>query len=158
MRNTAAICIARPLLGRALRWAGLSVALNLVWEVAQLPLYTIAQDPSAARIAYAVLHCTVGDAIIAAADFVLAGFVLRDAEWPSSRPWSGGALAILFGLAYTVYSEWHNVYETGAWAYSARMPLIFGIGLAPSLQWLVVPVATLLIVRAWDRTPAGQSR
>jgi hypothetical protein len=148
MPNTAQSCIAIPLLRRALLWAGLSLALNLVWEVAQLPLYTIARDPSLARIAYAVLHCTLGDAIIAAASFILAGFVFRDADWPSSRPWSGGVVAIFFGLAYTAYSEWYNVYEAGAWAYSASMPLIFGIGLAPLLQWLVVPIATLLIVRA----------
>ena len=154
MRNWAESCTARPLLGRALLWAGLSLALNLVWEVAQLPLYTIAQDPSLVRIAYAVLHCTVGDAIIAAAGFILAGFVFQDADWPSSRPWSGGAVAILFGLAYTAYSEWYNVYQAGAWTYSARMPLIFGIGLAPLLQWLVIPVATLLIARAWHRTHA----
>jgi hypothetical protein len=37
------------------------------------------------------------------------------------------------------------------------MPLVFGIGLAPLLQWLVVPVATLLIVRAWDRTHAHKA-
>ena len=52
------------------------------------------------------------------------------------------------GIAYTAGSEWYNVYEIGAWAYSPHMPLIVGIGLAPLLQWLVVPVATLLMVRA----------
>jgi hypothetical protein len=117
----------------------------------------IASDPSVARIAYAVLHCTLGDAIIAAAAFILAGLILRDAGWPSFRPWSGGAAATFFGLAYTAYSEWYNVYQAGPWAYSARMPLVFGIGLAPLLQWLVVPVATLLIVRAWDRTHAHKA-
>ena len=157
MRNATLICIARPLLVRALPWAGLSLALNLVWEVAQLPLYTIARDPSVARIAYAVLHCTVGDAIIAAAGFILAGFVLQDVDWPSSRPWLGGAVAISFGLASTAYSEWYNVYDTGAWAYSASMPLVLGIGLGPLLQWLVVPVATLLIARARDRADAHKA-
>jgi len=157
MRNAAASCMARPLLGRTLLWVRLSFSLNLVWEVAQLPLYTIARDPSVARIAYAVLHCTLGDAIIAAAGFILAGFVFQDADWPSSRPWPGGAVATLFGLAYTTYSEWYNVYEVGAWAYSARMPLVLGIGLAPLLQWLVVPVAMLLIVRAWDRARGLQA-
>jgi hypothetical protein len=158
MLNTAASCMARPLVRRALLWAGLSLALNLVWEVAQLPLYTIARDSSVARIAYAVLHCTLGDGIIAAAAFILAGFVLQDADWPFSRPWSGGAVAIFFGLAYTAYSEWYNVYQAGAWAYSARMPLVFGIGLAPLLQWLFLPVATLLILRAWDRTRGHKYR
>src|ERR1041385_616245 len=134
MRKTAESRMKSPLLRRALLWAGLSLALNLAWEVAQLPLYTIARDPSIARVAYAVLHCALGDAIIAAAGFTLAGFVLGDAGWPSSRPWLGGAVAISFGLAYTAYSEWYNVYQVGAWAYSARMPLVLGIGLAPLLQ------------------------
>ena len=37
------------------------------------------------------------------------------------------------------------------------MPLVFGIGLAPLLQWLVVPVATLLILRAWGGSPNARS-
>jgi hypothetical protein len=33
------------------------------------------------------------------------------------------------------------------------MPLLFGIGLSPLLQWLCVPAATLLLVRrsSWVR-------
>ncbi len=46
-------------------------ALNLVWETAQLPLYTIWNEGTAGSRAFAVLHCTVGDVLIALA--VLAG-------------------------------------------------------------------------------------
>ncbi len=148
MAQAAMTCLARPLLKRALVWGALSFALNLVWEVAQLPLYTIARTLDAARLAYAVLHCTVGDAFIATGSFMLAGFVFRDPAWPSSRPWSGGAVATAIGVAYTAYSEWYNVYQAGSWAYSAQMPLVFGIGLAPLLQWLFIPGITLLILRA----------
>jgi hypothetical protein len=43
------------------------IALNLVWEVAQLPLYTLWVEATPGEIAFAILHCTGGDAMIAAA-------------------------------------------------------------------------------------------
>ena len=138
----------KPILEGVLVWAALSFALNLAWEVVQLPLYTIAATGTPTQLAYAVLHCTSGDALIAAAAFVLAGVALLAAAWPSSRPFTGGAIAMAFGLAYTAYSEWYNVYVAGTWAYSAAMPQVFGIGLAPLLQWIVVPALSLAIIRS----------
>lgn len=35
-------------------------ALNLLWEIAQLPLYTIYEEGEPAAIAFAVAHCTAG--------------------------------------------------------------------------------------------------
>ena len=69
------------------------------------------------------------------------------------RPRAGSIAVVAFGMAYTVISEWYNVYQARNWAYAPAMPLVFGIGLAPLLQWLVVPVATLLILRAWGGSP-----
>ncbi len=129
-------------------WALIAALLNLLWEVAQLPLYTIASAASATQVAYAVVHCTAGDVILAAASFVVAVLVLGDSEWPASHPAIGGIVVTALGVAYTAVSEWYNVYRAGNWAYAFAMPLIFGIGLAPLAQWLVVPVATLLIMRA----------
>lgn len=140
--------MAIPILQGILVWAALSFALNLVWEVVQLPLYAIAESGTASQLAYAVLHCTLGDVIIAAGSFVLAGFLLRAPDWPSSLPWPGIAIATASGLLYTAYSEWNNVYVAGTWAYSAAMPLVFGIGLAPLLQWIVVPALSLAIIRS----------
>jgi hypothetical protein len=93
------------------------------------------------------MHCTVGDVIIAVAGFVLAGFALQDPDWTFSRPWAGGAIATAFGLIYTAYGEWHNVYQVGSWGYAPDMPLVFGIGVSPLLQWLVVPLLSLSIFR-----------
>jgi hypothetical protein len=56
-------------------------------------------------------------------------------------------------LAYTVFSEWYNVYQVGSWAYSPRMPLIAGIGLSPLLQWLLMPVGTLMVMRLVQHPP-----
>ncbi len=52
---------------RALRrYLVASAGLHLVWEVAQLPLYTIWSTGTLKQQAFAVLHCTIGDVMIAA--------------------------------------------------------------------------------------------
>ena len=135
------------LVRRAWLWTLLSLALNLAWEIAQIPLYTIFHEASAGSIAYAVLHCAAGDGLIAAGSFVLAAAALRDPDWIRARPWRGGAIAIAAALAYTAYSEWRNVYQLGSWAYTEAMPLLFGIGLSPLLQWLLIPAAGVLVMR-----------
>jgi hypothetical protein len=151
MSSLRVTCRARPILDRLWVWALLSLALSLAWEIAQLPLYTIWTTESATSIAYAVAHCTAGDVLIACGGFILAAFFLGDAEWPVSRPRRGATVAILYGLTYSIYSEWHNVYVLRSWSYASNMPAIFGIGVSPLLQWVVVPLATVLIVRAWSR-------
>lgn len=133
-------------------WAVLSFFLNLAWEVAQLPLYAIPSAQSTTQIAYAVAHCTAGDVGIAVASFLIAAVALGDANWPASHPWRGGAIAIFSGVSYTAYAEWYNVYQAGYWAYSSGMPLVFGIGLSPLLQWIVVPAVAIAVVR--NRVPA----
>jgi hypothetical protein len=136
---------------RVAHWAGLSLGLNLAWEIAQLPFYVLAGNPGRLGIAYAVVHCTGADAFIAVASFLLAAAALRDPDWPASHPWRGGAIATASGLGYTALSEWYNVYQAGNWAYSVNMPLIFGIGLSPLLQWAALPSTTVLISRALHR-------
>lgn len=56
----------------AARYLAAMLALNLVWEVAQLPLYTLWVEGTPGEIAFAVLHCTGGDALIAAAALAVA--------------------------------------------------------------------------------------
>ena len=141
-------CLARRDWARVACWAAVSLALHLVWEIAQLPLYVIAASGSAYELAYAVVHCTLGDVFIAGGAFILAMFLLGDSAWPAMRPWKGGAIAISFGLVYTAYSEWFNVYQVGNWAYADSMPLVFGLGVSPLVQWLVVPAVSLV---AWRR-------
>ncbi|MBI4205487.1 MAG: hypothetical protein HY527_10720 [Betaproteobacteria bacterium] len=139
-------------LGMIFAWAVPSLFLNLAWEIAQLPLYTIPSAQNTRQIAYAVAHCTAGDVAIAVVSFLITAIALRGANWPASYPWRGGAIAIFSGVLYTAYAEWYNVYQAGYWAYSSSMPLVFGIGLSPLLQWILIPAVTVLIVRNWART------
>jgi hypothetical protein len=82
-------------------------------ETLQLPPYTIWTSGTLWEIAFAVVHCTVGDIMIAA---ILAG---RYWPWPRSDWKQAAALTTIFGVSYTAYSEWFNVYLRHAWAYSS---------------------------------------
>ena len=128
-------------------WAAFAFALNLAWEIAQVRLYTLWAEANGLSVLWALLHCTLGDVMIALALFALAGMVLRRADWPASRPWAGGTMVVVGTMAYTAWSEWYNVYRTGSWAYTASMPLVFGIGLSPLLQWLILPPVLVLVYR-----------
>lgn len=102
-------------------------------------------------MAFAVVHCTLGDVLIGASALLVALILLRAgslASWPWRRL---AALAALLGAGYTVFSEWMNTAILGSWAYAASMPRIelgaVTIGLSPLLQWLVVPPLALYLMR-----------
>lgn len=138
-----------------LRWALFAFVLNGLWEVAQLPLYTLWQDTDRARIVSYALHCIVGDVLIATALFLMAAAIFRDFAWPALWPLRGGLIVVAGGLVYTGFSEWYNVYQAHAWVYADSMPLVFGIGLAPLLQWIGVPTLMILL---WRRVFARTER
>jgi len=130
---------------------------NLLWESAQLPLYTIWRDGSPGEIAFAALHCTAGDFLIAALALFGALVLLGGRQWPQRRFHLVGAAAVAGGLAYTVFSEWLNTEIRGSWAYSAWMPQlpVIGTGLAPLAQWIVVPTLGLFWARRAIRESGG---
>ncbi len=135
----------------ARRYLPVLAALNLAWEVAQLPFYTIWREASAGYIAFAVAHCTVGDVLIGSAAFAIALIATRAgplAEWPWLKI---GVATTLIGVAYTVVSEWMNTSLRQGWQYSELMPTIglrgLVIGLSPVAQWLVLPPLALYLAR-----------
>ena len=132
-------------------WTALAGGLNLVWEIIQLPLYTIYYETDLQTIAYAVAHCTLGDVLIALSSYLFAAATTRSWDWPVDRAVPGAAVAVVAGLTYTALSEWLNVSVRGSWAYAPAMPQLFGLGLLPLLQWLVLPLLGLFIFRALER-------
>jgi hypothetical protein len=131
---------------------------HLVWEILQLPLYTIWTEQGLARQAFAVAHCTLGDLLIALSSLVLALVLAGSPAWPRGRFGMVAGLTIIFGVAYTIFSEWLNTAVRASWAYSPLMPVVslFGvtIGLSPVLQWLLVPAAAF----AWLRRRCSDAR
>jgi len=132
------------ILRRYLPWlAGLS----LVWEIVQLPLYTIWNDGRPAYIAFAVLHCTAGDVLIGGAALA-AALVITQA--PALAAWRWPRIVFVtaaIATSYTAFSEWVNTFVLRSWEYSALMPRIslgdIELGVSPLAQWLVIPPLTL---------------
>jgi hypothetical protein len=122
---------------------------HLAWETGQLPLYTIWSTGTVRELVFAVVHCTVGDILIALATLAAALVLMGNSTWPSQGFGSAYLLTSCFGVGYTVLSEWLNTGVRGNWAYSAWMPTLpwTGTGLSPLLQWVLIPTLALFASR-----------
>lgn len=120
---------------------------NLAWEFAHMPLYTVWRSGTWKEIAFAAVHCTGGDLLIALSSLTLAVLLVGNGHWPVERFWPVAVTTMFFGLTCTALSEWLNIVRRAAWAYSDLMPVIrvfdFELGLSPLLQWVVVPLSAL---------------
>jgi len=134
--------------------------LDLLWEAAQLPLYTIWTDGTIREKVFATLHCTMGDVLIALAALAAALVVVGDRAWPARRWTPVAVLTLAIGVAYTVYSEHINVDTRRSWTYSDLMPRLprLGTGLSPIFQWIVVPAAALVWARRCALDTAGKRK
>jgi hypothetical protein len=128
-------------------YIGLAAIGHFLWEAAQLLLYTLWRTGTRREIAFALFHCTGGDVLITTATFAGAAALARQLRWPPFG-WRMVFTAIILGAAYTIFSEWLNVQIRRSWSYTAAMPVLpfLGIGLAPMMQWLVVPGLALAVV------------
>ena len=133
---------------RALRlYIAAGAGFNLVWELGQLPLYTVWNTASNGALLYDSLHCTVGDTMIASLGMLTSILVAGSAAWPTARFFAVSMLTVFFGVGFTIFSEWHNTVVTHAWTYAPSMPTVLGIGLAPIAQWVVVPICTFWVLK-----------
>jgi len=134
-----------------LRYIPLFAALNLLWEIAQLPLYTLWTDSNPPQIAFAVAHCTLGDVAIGGAALIVALVITRAGSIETWRWGRIAAITTLMGAGYTAYSEWMNTVALQSWSYSKLMPVLqvgeFALGASPLLQWLLIPAITLWLAR-----------
>lgn len=130
----------RPALALAVRYIAAATLLHALWEAGQLPLYTLWSTGTRLEVFLAAAHCTGGDLLITVSTLTIAAAFTRLCH----RPLFDRRMAvatIIFGVAYTILSEWLNVNLWRTWAYAPAMPVLpgTGMGLAPLLQWLIVP-------------------
>ena len=123
--------------------------LQLLWEVAQFPLYTVWHEGDWSYILYGLAHCTLGDLLILLATYWLVALLNRSRYWYRSNILVNGFLFTLLGLGYTIYSEIVNVSIKGNWDYTELMPIVpvIEIGGMPFMQWVLVPPVVLWLMR-----------
>jgi len=129
---------------------------NLVWETAQMPLYTLWHSGTPREIAQAIIHCTLGDIVFATVALIAALVAAASPAWPHERAGPVITVMVALGIGYTIYSEYLNTVVRGAWTYSEWMPTVpwLGTGLSPLAQWLIIP--TMALVWAGRTSPIGQ--
>ena len=139
-------------LGRAVTYAVVTLPMFALWELAHAPLYTLWIDAGPAAAWQAALHCTLGDAVIAFACALAAPLLARVLPW-MRRAHRTEAVIVVLGVLTTVAIEWISTRWLGRWAYRDLMPVdpLFGIGLSPLAQWIVVPLVALRILRLRSR-------
>lgn len=128
-----------------LRLATLGFAVNALWEALQTPLYAD-RSGGALYLIRTRLHCAVGDVLILLGCFAIVSLIWRNRHWIATRSISPRLLFVTLGLGYTVASEVLHTRWLRSWAYAPEMPLLFGIGLTPLLQWVTVPSALLALL------------
>lgn len=90
--------------------------------------------------------------MIAGLSLLVALAIAADVTWPERGAFRIWLFLLILGVGYTVYSEWLNVNVRKSWAYAPAMPLLpgLGTGLAPLLQWVIVPTLVLRVIhRKW---------
>ena len=128
-----------------------ALLLNFPWEILQARLFVgMASAPYADAIE-GCIQATLGDVLITLLGYGAVAVAAKNRRWllaPSGRQVSA---FIGVGLSITVLIEWlaTNGRWVESWTYSTSMPLLpgTGIGLAPLLQWIVVPLLVLWFVR-----------
>ena len=136
------------------RWIAvilITFALHFAWEMAHHNLYLLMRSMPFWRATAVCARATAGDLVITTIAFSAAA-MSGGRHWPLlRRRLSPALLFVTVGILLTVGLEIYAV-STGRWAYGEWMPQIFGIGLSPLLQWIVIPLLEIAAFRKiWRR-------
>lgn len=121
--------------------------LHFVWEMLQVPGFAGMAEADHWDATLFCLRATLGDVLILWVAYAAAGFAVGDGAWIvrwSVRP---VGTFVVVGVTITVVLEWLNTAVLDRWAYAQGMPIIAGVGLAPLLQWLLIPPLVLWLAR-----------
>lgn len=123
--------------------------LNYPWEMLQVPLF---EGMPEMRHWDAVRECTsatVGDAGLLVLGFWAGAAVQRSRGWMAHPRPAALAAFLGTGVVVTIALEWLSTEVWHRWEYAPRMPTlpVLATGLAPLLQWLLLPPLLVWIVR-----------
>jgi hypothetical protein len=134
----------------------ITLLLHYAWEMGQASFFTNFWGMSILEHAWPCFKASLGDLAIAAVCYAVAATVFRRPAWAVRPGWLWPAvLWLITGLVITVVLESWALAE-GRWDYEPAMPTVAGIGVLPLLQWIIIPILTLTLVRWLVRHSASQ--
>lgn len=131
------------------------VALHFGWEMAQSRWFSSMDGLPFWKATSLCARATLGDLTITAISFAFAAAAGRSVQWPANRRYGFPAVIfVLTGLLITAGYEMFAL-SSGRWQYSEEMPVVGGVGLLPLLQWLLIPLVELAVMRLFLKREAG---
>lgn len=111
------------------------------WELLQAPLFSSLNDTPHFAGILMCLRATFGDLAIALMAFWGTAAVAGRREWTRKPTARSVAVFLAIGLFATLGLEFANTTILNRWSYADEMPRlpVLGTGLAPILQWIIVP-------------------
>lgn len=121
--------------------------LNLLWEMAQMPLYT--QYHSFADHIICI-PASVGDVLLILILYTIVSFSLGDWYWIKTLTKRNISLVVLLGMIIAIVME-QRASLLGLWGYTVHMPLLplVHVGLLPVLQMMILPILTFYIANLY---------
>lgn len=125
----------------------ISFFLNLLWEVAQSPLYDWNALPLQNNVRFIIpkiLLCTLGDVMYIFIMLLLISLFRKGFLWVM-KPGKVDYIALVtLGIVFAVFIE-IKAKVLRLWSYNSYMPLVFGIGLTPLIQLAITSMLSLFI-------------
>jgi len=96
------------------------------------------------------------DAFMVVLVYLVIGALLRNClpmgDVPKRQHWAlsfnrGWIILLVVLPLWQAVVEYYSVYTYGRWGYAESMPLVFGIGLLPVLQMLILPSVAIFLSR-----------
>jgi len=124
----------------------ISVLLNFIWEMAQMPFYK--DMPWNFNTIVFCFAASLGDSVMILIIFFIGVIFLKDNYWIKDFNLRNILFTLSAGLILAVIVELAAL-SLGLWNYSSLMPkLIFlDIGLSPVLQMLILPISVFKLIK-----------
>ncbi|HEY4500098.1 MAG TPA: hypothetical protein VJH70_03200 [Candidatus Paceibacterota bacterium] len=127
----------------------ISFLLNFFWEVSQMGWYSDMGMGSLANYnQFVKIHWLVStkDTLMVMLVISLISLIIKNWSWTErvNKIW----LWLLVLPIWQGIIEYHAVYIAHRWAYLDAMPLVYGIGLLPLLQMLILPPLAVFLSSA----------
>lgn len=129
--------------------AGFGLLTHFAWEMLQVPWFAGMVEASHGAVVWLCIQATGGDLVILVAGFWLASLVAGHRDWLVAGARLPALIVVLSGVTVTLIFEWLATGPLDRWTYADAMPVVplVGVGLAPLLQWLLLPPLILWLAR-----------